>query len=268
MNHRVILCEGESDSILISYYLYKKKNWLSVKQASVDSKILKDLPTISNGSPNEKGSWYINSTRSAFLYIWAIGGNEFDASLNIILDYNRKSQENLFTEIGIITDHDDKHSEEKIIASIMSVCLANNIVLSVPFSCNTWVPSDEVTYPLNPNKQILSFFASVMPEKEDGTLETFLLNCLSSQDKHDKKVVDQCISFINQIDCSYTDDHGTNCIKYLKRRGDRLKAKFSVFFSVVNPRKVFCTGSAMLLSVPWETYDSFNAYFGVLAEKF
>lgn len=268
MNHRVILCEGESDSILISYYLIKKKNWSSVKQTDIDSKILKNLVRLRNGNPSETGDWYVNPARSAFLYIWAIGGKEFNVSLGIVLDYNRKSQENLFTEIAIITDHDDKNSEEEIIESVRIACLANNIDLTAPFSCNTWLESNEVTYPLNPQKQIISFFASVMPEKEEGTLETFLLNCLSSQDKRDKKVIDQCISFINEIDCSYIDEHGTKCIRYLHHRGDRPKAKFSVFFSVVNPRKVFCTGNAMLLSVPWESYDTFNEYFGVLAQKF
>lgn len=265
MGYTAILCEGDSDAILLSYYLGKTKGWTSIEKSPIGRKRLSTLPDLSKNVTGSKGYWYVKD--GSLLYIWAIGGKDFTPALTSILQYNKFSQESIFSTLCIITDHDDSKCEKIIRESLFDACSEYDIEFSEPLSCNKWIISKPIAYPLDPEMQSISFFLTIMPDKEEGTLETFLLSCLALKDKTDEKVINQVKEFIDSIDCLCHDNDGTAYAKYLKKRGEKPKAKFAVFFSVVNPRKVFYTGNELLLSIPWENYDSINEYFALLTTK-
>ena len=109
MIKRVILCEGKTDAILLSYYLIEILQCQYIRNRKIFPNIIQDRVT----------EWY--EDKNGYIAICAIQGNKFLEAVQEILFQNSISEaEQCFTKIIIITDHDDE-SSETMIAQIKEV---------------------------------------------------------------------------------------------------------------------------------------------------
>lgn len=107
----------------------------------------------------------------------------------------------------------------------------------------------------------------IIPFEETGAIETFLLDALCETSekedelKTDKIVVEQCRTFIDNINCNG---------KYLSHRREKTKAKFETVFVVMTPSDAFNQRQSILRAVPWENYETVQIGFkqlGHLSEE-
>ena len=94
-NNRIILCEGETDQILLGKYLECVSGWRFFHNK-------KSL------FPKEKINWYKKSEEE-ILGIWAVGGNDFKKAMEMII--KREALEPSIGSMAVVTDHDDSEAE-------------------------------------------------------------------------------------------------------------------------------------------------------------
>lgn len=103
--YKVILCEGETDQILIGSYLEQIGNWNYLKD--------RKLPFT-----KESINWFVNSEND-FLGIWQVGGNDFTIPMRKVLEMAH--YESSIQKLAIITDHDDSDAETVRPSTLLSI---------------------------------------------------------------------------------------------------------------------------------------------------
>lgn len=105
--YSVILCEGITDQILISYYL---ENTMGYRYINAN----KCKKLLSVNIEGLKGNWYKDNYDNALLMI-AVNGSDFSLALKRLFNYNSNVSKNeMFRRICVITDNDDKNSAKRI----------------------------------------------------------------------------------------------------------------------------------------------------------
>ena len=101
--NKLILCEGKTDAILLSYYLGRISGWTYVRKCPGGL-------ALRQNNDNESINWYRKG--SDYLLIWGVGGKD-----NFIRFFNERiktpqSATNAFEKIAIITDRDDRETSD------------------------------------------------------------------------------------------------------------------------------------------------------------
>ncbi len=242
---RIILCEGETDLILISYYLEKVKGW---KYTSTP----KGLSFNFDEKDNKAACNYQNKN-SEELLICAVGGNRnfgkfFTDYLNRpIMLANAGETE---YRIALVTDRDDCSVEEIERSITLELSPIINHVQN-----NIW-QENEVNADLGTTVKI-DFLLVVVPKANHGALETVLMDALSKDD-YDANIIKESKQFITAIK--------PKADKYIHENRLQLKAQLGVAFSVFNPEKTFSLFKERLVSVEWEKSDVLANCFEKLIE--
>lgn len=227
---RIIMCEGETDLILISYYLEKVKGWVYTGTP-------KGLTINFTKQENKAACNYQNSNKDELL-ICAVGGkdnfgNFFNEHLKKpIMRSNAGETE---YRIALVTDRDDFSVEE--IENSISKELAP-IISNI--KNNAWRPN-EVNADLG-TKVNIEFLLVVIPKENHGALETVLMEALSKDD-YDANIIEKSKQFITYIQ--------PNADRYIHENRLQLKAQLGVVFSIFNPEKTFSLFKERLVSVKW-----------------
>lgn len=95
----------------------------------------------------------------------------------------------------------------------------------------------------------------IIPKEHVGALETFLLDAIKKQDAYDGKMIDKGHVFVQNVDPEK---------RYLKHRGQKIKAEFDVYFSIRTTSKQFGERRNIIKSVPWEEFASVQDQFAIL----
>lgn len=236
----LILCEGKTDAILISYLLEHTSGWEYDKHG--DSKIRIKAEEISDESIN----WYRRN--KDLIMLCGVGGKDkFGIFFGDKIFPAMKSYGELhcFDKLVYVVDRDED-SDAKLISRITSDL--------APIECNVklgvWQNGKyaDLFGKIN-NIEILSL---IIPQDQEGALETVLLDAIS-QDVYNKKIVDRCIKFIVNIRPISS--------KYIKNPRLELKAKLSSVFAVISPQKVFSLIDELIKSVKWENYPYIKKLF-------
>jgi hypothetical protein len=213
----VILCEGPTDAILLSYYLGKMYGWSYSKKAP------KSYTKIETES-NQEINWYKRGKDN--LLIYGVGGK--DNFVNVIKKYisqilQNYPEEDSFSKIIILADKDDKDISE--IESLHQQWLFPyaHEVKNAQWIENSFVDNFG-------NQQTLYTLSIIIPTEKQGALETTLLDAIS-EDEYDKVIVDQSKVFVNDI--------RPNAEKYITTDRLALKAHLATVFAVMSPEKVF-----------------------------
>ncbi len=263
MDKSIIICEGKTDAIFLSYYLEAIQGWQSVKV--MDKVYRKECEkSIKNGTEfkikdnaTQEVNWYIN--KNELLCIRAAGGVDLISdTFKEVLEVNYNNYDEYFKKIAILADRDDEVAEKKLLNELSNCFNKEGITISH----NYW---NEIKYFKNSFGENRSFklFTLLIPQEKEGAMETFLLNALSDKDRTDKKVIEQCNHFIENLDSNIEE---LKKQKYLIERGERLKAKFATFFAIASPRRVFDSGDKILKSVKWEEFSYVNENFKIMVD--
>jgi hypothetical protein len=243
--NNLILCEGKTDAILISYYLKRTCGWVECRNnhnpnVDLDFKALEK---------NQYAYWYKRS--NDYLLIFGVGGNaNFGNAINeyILEVLNGYPEEESFNKVAIISDKDnsetdsvlDKHRE-----------YFNGIIVNAKE--NQWTKNSFLnSFEQKINIQTLSI---VIPTNKQGALETVLLDAIS-EDAYDKVIVNKSKTFIDLI--------RKNAEKYISTDRLALKAHLSAVFAVMSPEKTFDFVDELMQSVEWEKYQVLKECFGEL----
>ena len=224
----VILCEGHTDAILLSYYLGRVYGWKPLKRQPTNCFITVD-------SQNQDVNWYKKADDE--LLICAVDGNTNFGSF-----YHNKIEHpiidsDLFQKLVVITDH-DKNTIKTIEKSVNDAIWGETAY----FKNGIWT---EATY--------YNSFA----EKYEGALETVMLDAIA-EDPYDNEIVNRCKAFIDEI--------RPFAEKYINKDRLALKAKLSATWAVQSPEKVFRFIDQQIRMVAWENSTVLKSCFAELSE--
>jgi hypothetical protein len=238
--NKLILCEGVTDAILLSYYLGKTAGWIYCRGP-------KELQ-IQTASQTETVNWYKRD--HDYLLICAVGGKDnfkrfFEEKIKAPL-----LNANAFERIAVVTDHDDRKNDS-IRESIQSVFQE----ITVNLVCNEWICGNyRDAFGMDKNVDVL---LSVIPKEHQGALETVMLEAIS-EDPYDKHIVERTGVFAEAM--------RTEAEKYISSDRLQLKAHLGLTWAVKYPEKVFSLIDEQIKNVSWEKSAVLKSCFEKLIE--
>lgn len=226
----IILCEGRTDAILLSYYLGKVYGWNYSKRAPKEYSAIE-------AEQNQEINWYKKNDDN--LVIFGVGGK--DNFKNVIDKYvsqilQNYPEESSFQNVVIIADKDsnDVSAIEALHTELLSP-YAGRVV-------NSEWSENEFTDKFG-NIHSVRTLSIIIPEDKQGALETTLLDAIS-ENEYDKTIVVKCDEFVKGI--------RQTASRYIRTDRLALKAHLATVFAVLSPEKVFSQLDAIIKEVPWE----------------
>lgn len=237
----LILCEGETDAILLSYYLGKVAGW------KYSPKPPQNL-SIQATAQNEAVNWYKKD--GDYLLICAVGGKD-----NFENFFEKKIKNPLllsdaFERVAFVTDRDERETRF-IEASISSVLREFNAELRN----NQWKECSYINdFGIEKNFRALLV---VIPLEQQGALETVMLSAIAEND-YDKNIVEKTATFAEQM--------RVEASRYISSERLKLKAHLGLTWAVQYPEKVFTKIDEQIRNVRWEESETLHICFSTLAE--
>ena len=247
----VIICEGSTDLVLIQYFMEKANGW-SLKDERDNERILEH-------SGHFEFQFFHNFTKDDNeLTIGETGGcSRITKSFASVLEMTKhtSSKEDIFDNIVIICDRDEKNAIEEFDSSFSGCFSEFGIFCTNSIENDTWLNCSTK----NSRGDMVDFrvLLLIIPFEETGALETFLLNAISDDDSYDRHIISESNAFVDTVD---TDE------RYLSKRRYKTKAKFDVYFSIRTPLEQFRQRREILRGIPWEEYENVQKSFRKLKE--
>lgn len=254
----LIICEGNTDLHLIQYYIEKTWKWELIAEKRYDDFKLPKLPKLTGNSINFK--WFRKKDIEGYLCIYSAGGcTRIPNTLDTFLKFNsaQLNGDNFFNKIVILSDNDDGGTEKVFVDSISSVLTSNNTSIS-DIELKVWNSSEMSTFNGNVKIDLLPI---LIPHENHGAIEDFLINALQEKSKRDNddavfSAIDQCREFIDGFDGGG---------RFLTKRRQITKARFSTIFVVLTPEEAFAQRRDFLHNIPWEDFHEIEIAFKELA---
>lgn len=227
----VILCEGKTDAILLSYYLGRMRGWESVRKGP------KGLEIRADEERGESAYWYRRG--NDHLLICGVGGKD---NFGSFFDQRIKRpllDSSAFGKLAVVTDRDDRRMEE--IQKSITDCLGPVISQARQ---NVWTKNQYQNS--FGQKEDLKFLLLIIPTNQEGALETLLLEAIK-EDPYDCTIVERCAAFVDAIE--------TDAKRYLKNPRSKLKSRLGVTWAIQSPGKEFHFIDQQIRAVPWERYQ-------------
>ena len=223
----VILCEGSTDAILLSYYLNKVSGWEFCKRAP-------EYLDIKQGEFEQSVNWYMRGGDR--LLICGVGGKDKMSSFFNAKLASPMIKSDAFSKIVLVLDRDDKNT-----ASIEAHAsnLFKPIVTEMKNDC--WIDNDYVNA-FGIQKNVSSLLIAI-PTEQQGALETLMLEAIA-EDPYDATIVKSAGDFVERMQKSAS--------RYIPNNRMRLKAHLGVTWAVQYPEKVFKLIDEQIRSVSWE----------------
>lgn len=225
--NKLILCEGKTDAILLSYYLESTCGW-------THRNVPKSLAIKADEVKGESVYWYRKNDES--LLICGVGGKSNFGNFFKGKILPTMVDSSAFSKIAVVIDRDDKE-EKSILDSFHS--LFRPIIANVEI--DTWVPNRYE----NSYKQdvFVDFLLVVIPADKEGALESLLLDAISEKE-YDKTIVKRSIAYVNEIQPLANE--------YIHKNRLKLKACLGVTWAIQYPEKIFSFIDDQIRSVKWE----------------
>ncbi len=238
---RIILCEGKTDAILISYFLEKCFGWSF--SPSHTRKPPVELPV--TNPRNEELNWYQHTDKPE-LVIWGGGGiSQIPPKLHAVSENNRRNPRptDRFEYIVLFLDRDDPTRD---CTSMVEKWIADSgITLVGELQLGQWVAAEMDLQVTPPAKYQLHLLPIVLPLDKPGALETFLIDCWKQLSEGDRQLAQAARAFIDELPKLPRKE-------YLNHRRLPDKACLGAIFSVFSPDWIFDKIHPKLQSIPWE----------------
>lgn len=243
---RIILCEGKTDAILISYFLKRRFGWLYTKEQVLQLPVNRD---------NEVLNWYRHPEKQKQkLAIWGVGGiDRLLVRLKNVVERTQieTSPNNRFQRIVLFFDRDIRN-EDECVKLIEDWVMNSKLQLLDPLQLGEWVDATtDLSRKQPPENYQLSVLSIVLPPDGKGNLEIFLTDALKNHSDADKHLVEEARAFVGNL----PDE------PYLTKQRLRSKASLGSILSVMSPDWVFSELDERLALVQWEDIESaLNVY--------
>lgn len=236
---RIILCEGKTDAILLSYYLGKVNGWTHNKRPSTFKIKLSETDNQFIGHYQKEGSE---------LSICAVGGKD-----NFINFYKENIESYMFNsengeteyKLAFVIDRDDRSTEE--IEEYFSTNLQPHITELIDGAWTTSTFTNSFKEPANAQT-----IGIIIPREKQGALENLLMDAIS-EDSYKGNLISLSRNFV--------DDISPQASKIISTERLKLKTKLGVSLAVLYPEKVFSLIDEQLKAIPWERSIVLNECF-------
>ena len=241
----IILCEGETDQIVLSEYFCHMYGFRFLRGA-------KNKPF---------GNAECRYTRGADrLDIVYVAGNNFSEYVQKVLKINQLNTGNTYTHMAIVSDHD---SDEEIQQRWQGIAEVISTACGCAFHIqeNQWLNLEQPSA-FGESLPLECLFLSI-PLTGEGALETFLLNAIENEPgnsflaQESKRFVDDLIKRKGSL----SDDEWNPA--FLKSRRMQVKAPLGVFFGAAWPDRAFNDAREMFKRIPWQKYRQIQTSFQV-----
>lgn len=234
----VIVCEGKTDSVFLSYYLIMKYGWKYYQNKKNISLKMNDDQDFSIYTKDEK-----------LLGIWSVNGcSNFGGAVDWLEKYMSRS-------------NDDRYRIEKIIYMIdRDTGIDDKDVLRTfqkyPHETigTDWAQFTGVSKFYEDQK--FEAMVLIIPDEEPGALETVFLSALRNHNPESEIIVDKTSAFIDAFQLN----------TYLRKNREKLKAKFLTVISLMEPIRSFDKVDTLIKSVDWHESDEINRIFSVFSQ--
>lgn len=248
---RIILCEGKTDAILISYFLIKRFGWTYIKEEVVELPVDRD---------NEVLNWYRHLRKpDQELAVWGAGGIEqLPIKLAHVIDRtrNERTPTNRFERLVLLFDRNDRSEDQCRDLVKKWTTKDNELEITGELQLGQWVDARIELRKIPEEYHELRMLSIALPPDGKGNLEVFLTNSIRDQSTHDRFLVDKAEKFIGCLPDK----------PYLSKRRYRPKACLGSILSVMSPDWVFSTLHDRLTRVQWEEIESVVTVYGKLGE--
>lgn len=240
----IILCEGETDQIILSEYFCHMYGFHYLRP-----------------NKRDKGCWPTGcryAHEDITMDIVYVGGNQFSEYIQKILSINRMNSGFAYSHVAVISDHDsDTEIQERwnsIAETISTACHCDFQIAE-----NQWI---EQVQQLDFDESIaVQYLFLSIPLEGEGALETYLLNAIENEpgnvflSQQSKQFVKDIIEKKTTLSAEEFNP------KYLAKRRTQIKAPLAVFFALAWPDRAFTDAKALLQEVPWEKYKQIQTSF-------
>lgn len=237
----LLICEGKTDSIVLSYYLNKEFGWEYDKDKNNDK----------NRIRLKKDDYQTENTYKKAvdeLTILSVGGcSRYEETISRILDVLAKANDNQnFDKVIVVSDKDNYEVSEleSDFSRFFNISIKNQ----------EWVKLDINTS--FGEKLIVDVLLIIIPDNGSGAIETLLINSIGQIGHDEQTVVEATEQFIEDF----------NLAKYLLRFRDRLKSKLSTVIGILEPEKTFTHVDGMIRGIEWTVTDEVRKVFSKLSE--
>lgn len=248
---QIILCEGKTDAILISYLLKRQFSWNYIPKSD-------NLPSFSINRDNETFNWYAHQDKiGQEVAIWGVGGfDEVRKKLRSVVERTQMETQpaNRFFRLVVVFDRDERDTSE--CEGCISTWLSENDMVHDSVSTGKWITLKTPLRKEPPEAHSLHFLCICTSAENNGCLEDFLMECLEQSTSANKALVGEARTFISKI----SDE------PYLRKKRFRSKACLGSILSVISPDWVFSKIDDRLTQVEWERFVQVNDAFGELKE--
>ena len=200
----IILCEGESDLVVLSQYFCNCFGYEYIG------------PSKASGDDMMKACRYRRGNDSLVIRT-ANGVTNFPKGLRDVLRTNQinTDDQNQFTHIAVISDHDSAEETALLVGELTGVLAEYNLQ---HFQEGTWRHGQQRTQMGEREIEVELLFLRI-PLEENGALETLLLSALEEH-PDDAHLASASRDFIADL-IQYREAHP---MKYLSKRADQVKA--------------------------------------------
>ena len=239
--NKLILCEGATDAILLSYYLERVAGWKCSHKNPQGT-------AIRATKQNESANWHKKD--GDYLLICAVGGKD-----NFKSFFDEKIREPIlvsdaFEKIAFVADRDSRKTEE------IETAISSGIeIISAEVKNNQWVNCSYVN-----RYGIEKFFKTllvIIPNEQQGALETAMLSAIAEKE-YDKNIVEKSGEFAEQMSIEAS--------RYISSERLKIKAHLGLTWAVQYPEKVFSKIDEQIRNVRWEESEALRTCFSALIE--
>ncbi|MGP1585329.1 MAG: hypothetical protein ACTTH3_02305 [Schwartzia sp. (in: firmicutes)] len=227
----IILCEGESDLVILSQYFC---NLFGYEYRG---------PSKTSGDDMMKACRYRRGDDS-FVIRPANGVANFPQVLHDVLRTNKinTDDQNQFTHIAVISDHDSEEETELLVGKLNCVLAEYNLP---DFREGEWRHGQQRTQMEERKIEVELLFLRI-PLEENGALETLLLSALKEH-PGDAYLASASRNFIDDL-IQHREAHGMN---YLSKRAEQVKAPLAVFLAVASPTRIYRKQQEVFNMIDW-----------------
>ena len=251
---RVIICEGKTDAILVSYFL-KKFGWIHIKDIKKPN-----LPVLPFDRDNEVLNWYRHPEKlDQELAIWGAGGiDQISAKLGHVIGRTREERtpSKRFEHVLLLFDRNNR-SEIECKELVEKWATDSGVEIVGAMGLHQWSNVRIELRSKTPKEYYeLRILCIVLPPDTKGNLEIFLTDSIRNESEQDRYLVDKAQGFIKSI----PDE------PYLNKTRYRPKACLGAILSVMSPDWVFSELHERLTLVRWEEIRLVETVYEKLSE--
>lgn len=229
----IILCEGESDCIILSQYFRHRFHFSYRKSVKSADGIGMDCQYT-----NEDAVLTIRIVEGAQWF----GKKLHDTLRENAINTGTKGQ---LTHIAVIADHDSDDENDRLLQDLNEVLGEYKLP---PFQEGYWCHGTQMTEMKERSTELELLFLSI-PLETSGALETMLLSALEKTESG-RYLAEESRQFVDAL----IQNRKGQSMPYLSSRGDQVKAPLAVFYAVAAPRRIYASQQEVLDMVNWSTF--------------